>query len=843
MVAVEEFVAGLLRKGVRLWIESGRIRYRAGKGSLTHREREEIAARKVTILELLEKSAPRAQQPAIPRRCADAKIPLSFAQERLWFLDRLSPDAGAAYHLGRALSLYGALDAEVLQWSLNRIVERHEALRTVFVSESGRAQQEVLEGCELRLRWRDLSELEGAQREARITAEAQEERTERFDLSSAPLIRGRLLKLAEQQHVLLLTMHHIVSDGWSIGVFLRELSELYASRIDGRPVELPELPVQYADYALWQRQWLQGEQLERQLGYWRKQLENAPLCLNLPASRARPPAQSYRGETFGVRLGEELSEQLKGLSKRRGMTLFMTLYAGFAVLLWRLSAQEDVVIGTPVANRPAVELERLIGLFVNTLALRLRVRADQSVVELLELVKKTTLEGYEHQETPFERVVDELKPHRSLSHNPIVQVMFAFQQSTSQGLLRLGDVKLGGQEQAYVSGAQFDLSLALREVGKEIFGGLNYATDLFDRETVERWAEYYKEVLWGLVRAPSGRVGELSLLPPQERARILREFNTTPVLNTVDRCLHELFEEQVERTPDAVAVVYEEQSLTYAQLNARANRLARYLQSQGVSADQRVGLCTQRSPEMVIGLLGILKSGGAYVPLDAGYPGERQRYVLQDAQPVVLVVTSAHSEVAQRSRALGVPVVELGEAEVQRQSTANLDGRESTAREAGARERAARAHTLAYLIYTSGSTGEPKGVMVEHAQVVRLFESTRKWFEFGSTDVWTLFHSVSFDFSVWELWGALLFGGRLVVVPQLIARSPQEFYELLCRQGVTVLNQTPSAFRQLIAAQGQVGDRAKAGGHALRRVILGGEALDPGMLKALVRASAEDAPG
>ena len=836
--------------------------------------------------------AAHSDKPIDPLADRSGPLPLSYMQQRLWYLDQLNAQASRAYHLGATLRLQGELDVTALRSALDRIVCRHETLRTVFRNEEGQAVQVILLEAPFRLLEKDLSALEAEERQSRLTREIQEEAQTSFDLSRGPLIRGRLLKQAADDHVLLLRMHHIICDGWSVGLLVKELSTLYsvyrqgAGDRQGVGDRLPKLPIQYADYARWQRQRLQGEspqtelhaperlsgdRLQEQLHYWVESLQGAPELLSLPTDHARPTQASYRGDSVAVVLEESLSEGLRQLSQRHGTTLFMTLYGAFAVLLSRLAGQEDVVIGTPVANRPRVELEDLIGFFVNTLALRCRVNSQMRVCELLQAVKRQTLSAYSHQEVPLERVVEAAQPQRSLSYSPIFQVMFALQNAPRSqwelpGLKLSAPVGMGG-----MSTAQFDLTLSLQEARGRIVGVLNYARDLFDRGTIEGWVECLQELLQGMVRDDQQRVAELALLNERQREQVLRQFNARDAhrspgqgigepgtregvdelegvgewpdgLRATDRCIHELFEEQAERTPDAVAVVYEEQSLSYAQVNGRANQLARYLKSQGVGADDRVGLCTQRSPEMVIGLLGILKSGGAYVPLDAGYPGERQGYVLKDAQPVALVVDSAHSEVAQRSRALGVPVVEWGEAEVQRQSTANLDGRESKAREAGARERAARAHTLAYMIYTSGSTGEPKGVMVEHAQVVRLFESTRGWFEFGSADVWTLFHSVSFDFSVWELWGALLFGGRLVVVPQLIARSPQEFYELLCRQGVTVLNQTPSAFRQLIAAQGQVGDRATAGGHALRRVILGGEALDPGMLKAWYERHAEDAP-
>ncbi|MEP7246666.1 MAG: amino acid adenylation domain-containing protein [Gammaproteobacteria bacterium] len=737
----------------------------------------------------------------------DVRLPTSWAQQRLWFIDQLE-EGTAAYYIPEAVRLRGALDRDALVKALDALVLRHETLRTVFMSVDGDPHQLIAAEGRFQLREIDLSVLAEAECEAQVRLHKVEEAQGKFDLRAGPLIRGRLLKVSAIEHVLLVTMHHIVSDGWSMGVLIRELTQLYAALREGRGDPLQALPIQYADYAQWQRQWLQGDALEKQLGYWRERLQGAAPQLDLPTDRARPAVQSYRGQNVPIVLDARLIAALKRFAQRNEMTLFMVLYAAWALLLSRLSGQDDVVIGTPIANRQRPELEGLIGFFVNALALRVSVPGDIHVKEFLEQVRNVTLEAYDHQDVPFEKVVEALRPERSLSRNPLFQVAFALQ-STPQGKLCLPGLTATVEQDGYEA-AIFDLLLSLEERGDQVVGGFYYAADLFDQSTIERWTTYFNVLLKELGGETHSRVRDLPMLPETERHQVTELFTAAHESNAPEKLIHELFEAQVARTPNAVAVLYEQQSLTYAELNGKANQLARHLKALGVGPDQLVALCMERSLEMVVGVLGILKAGGAYVPLDPDYPPERLAYMVEDAAPKLLLTQERLREDLPSMNE--VVALDSDWSQIEAQPSSDL----------GAMAGDLRPAHLAYVIYTSGSTGKPKGVMVEHRNVTRLFASTAQWFSFNERDVWTLFHSIAFDFSVWELWGALLYGGRVVVVPYLTVRSPQDFYRLLCDAGVTVLNQTPSAFAQLIEAQEQCGDRKQS----LRVVIFGGEALE-----------------
>ena len=753
-------------------------------------------------------------------------LPLSWGQQRLWFLEQLE-DLGSAYHIPAVLRLQGELDRKALQRTLDTIVARHEALRTVFERNAdGEPVQRILPVRPFELQYRDLSQLAGAEKEQVKDALIDETLHRPFDLTRDALVRASLAKLGDQDHVLSLCMHHIVSDGWSMGVLTRELAALYEAFSQGRDNPLPDLPIQYADYAQWQRQWLIGEQLQTQTAYWKEELTGAQTLLELPTDRPRPPVQSYAGSVVPLELDKHITEELNTLARRHGATLFMVLQAGFAVLMGRLSGQDDVVIGTPVANRRRSELEGLIGFFVNTLALRTRLDAQATVSELLSQVKERMLAGFGHQDVPFEQVVEVVSPERSMGHSPLFQVALTLQ-NASGDVLKLPGLKLTEQDFRHES-THFDLMLSVEEVQGRLRGVLEYRTDIFDRETVERWLGCWKLLLQSMAANDEQRIGELSWVSEVEREQVIREFNATEASYPKDALIHELFEHQAQRTPDAVAVQYENKTLTYAELNTRANQLAHQLRSLKdasgttiMGPDVLVAISVERSLEMVVGLLGILKAGAAYVPVDPAYPAERMRYILEDSKPVALLT---HSLIPPSLREqlkdviAGLPLIELDESSEiwQRSTKVNLPS---------ALVGVQPSH-LAYVIYTSGSTGLPKGVMVEHQNVVRLFSATQEWFHFDGHDVWTLFHSFAFDFSVWEIWGALLHGGRLVVVPYLMSRSPNAFYELLRNENVTVLNQTPSAFRLLMTAQ----DMAAGAGHRLRVVIFGGEVLEPSML-------------
>ncbi|WP_045888545.1 non-ribosomal peptide synthetase [Burkholderia pseudomallei] len=756
--------------------------------------------------------------PPIPLASRDGRIALSLAQQRLWFLTQLE-GVSEAYHMSGAVRLDGPLNREVLQRALNRIVMRHEALRTCFAREEGEPIQVIQPHADLTVSYHDLREAEQSEQRAKDLSQAHASAP--FDLSRDLPVRVLLLQLADEAHVVQVVMHHIASDGWSVGVFLQELSALYGSFIAEQGDPLAPLPLQYADYAAWQRRWLASGQLEKQGAFWQTNLSGAPTLLELPTDRPRPPKQSHAGASVEVKLGAALSERVKRLSQRHGVTPYMTLLSSWAAVLSRLSGQEEVVIGSPVAGRNRTEVEALIGFFVNTLALRLDLSSEPTVGELLKRTKAQVLSAQAHQDLPFDQVVERVKPPRSTAHPPLFQVMFVWQNMPA-GELTIPGLTIRAVETPLQT-AQFELTLSLQEAGDDIVGHLNYASALFDESTVRRYVTYWCRLLEGMTAGAADQtIVGLPLLDEAERKQVVYEWNATERDYPIEQCIHQLFEAQVDRKPEAIALTFDGQRLSYAELNARANRLAHYLQARGVGPDRLVALCAERGIEMVVGLLAILKAGGAYVPLDPAYASDRLRGIVEDSQPA-LVLADAVGRAALGELDGALPVIDP--------ETDALRWREMPATNPEVASQ--HVHHLAYVIYTSGSTGRPKGVMVEHAQVVRLFGATQAWFGFDERDVWTLFHSYGFDFSVWELWGALLHGGRLVIVPTEVTRTPSAFFALLCAEGVTVLNQTPSAFQALMSAQeereeaaGNI-ERANVVAHRLRYVIFGGEALEP----------------
>ena len=686
--------------------------------------------------------------PPVTRVPRDRPVPLSFAQQRLWFIDKLERGS-AFYNLPVAVALSGELDVDALEQTVTEVVRRHEVLRTRFVEVNGEPVQVIEESAPLHLPVTDLGEFIEAEREAEVWRLAQAEASTAFDLSRGPLLRVQLLRLGETEHVVLLTLHHIITDGWSTGVLIKEVATLYAAYRVGETSPLPELELQYGDYAAWQRGWLQGEVLEAQLRYWQRQLGGELPVLELPSDRPRPAVQSYRGASSAVSLSSNLTEALQELSRREGVTLFMTLLAAFQVLLYRYSGQRDVLVGTPIAGRGLGKSEEAIGYFANTLVLRTTVNGEQSFRELLRQVREVALEAYAHQETPFEKVVEAVQPKRELSHHPLFQVLFALHNLPAQEIA-LSDLTLSWMEAEHRT-SRFDLALELRVRGEGIGGKLEYSTDLFEAETVERLLEHYENLLASVVAAPEQQLSELSILSAGEREQILVEWNATEAEYESSRCLHELVEEQAARRPEAVAVCHEEEQVTYGELNGRANQLAHYLRKLGIGTGDLVAICVERSVEMIVGVLGILKAGAAYVPLDPSYPEQRLAFMMADTQaPVLLTQAGLVSELPE----IEAQVVCLDQdwEEISAESETNV-GRATTAED------------LAYVIYTSGSTGRPKGVMVSHESVVHLFQGLQPRIGFDEQDVWSVFHSYAFDFSVWEIWGCLSSGGRLVLVP------------------------------------------------------------------------------
>ncbi len=737
------------------------------------------------------------------------RLPLSFAQQRLWFLAQMR-GVSEAYHIPLGVELKGELDRAALRQALDRIVARHEALRTTFglVDEEPAQRIRAAEESRFYLVEHDLRRHEDAVGECERLA--REEASTSFDLEAGPLIRGRLIRKSEEEHVLLITMHHIVSDGWSMNVLLKELSVLYGAFARGEAEALPELKLQYADYAVWQRKWIEGEILQRQAEYWKKTLAGAPELLELPADHARPAQQDYAGGYVGLVLEQRLTEDLKALSRRHGTTLYMTLLSGWAALLGRLSGQPDVVIGTPVANRGRLEIEGLIGFFVNTLALRLDVSGSPTVVELLERVKAQALAAQEHQDIPFEQVVELAQPVRSLAHSPLFQVMFAWQ-NAPEDTFRLSGLKVG-RRRSSVRMAKFDMTLTLQAAGERIVGGLEYATALFERETIQRYLGYFRKLLEAMVADENEAVDRLDLLPEAEREQVLYKWNDTAVEYPKEKCIHELFEEQVRKTPEAVAVVYEDESLSYGELNRRANQLAHYLRELGVKPDTRVAICVERGFEMVVGLLGVLKAGAAYVPLDPAYPVDRLRYMLTDSGAMALL-TQAHLMGIFQELSRGRVMIDLDDESEWHEERESDPDRVSVGLTSG---------HLAYVIYTSGTTGLPKGVMVEHVSLLSCISSAVELYGINQSDRILQFGSVAFDTSAEEIYSSLLFGATLVLASRPSLISIETFVRDCDLYGITVLDLPPSFWRELLAVAAPTYLPRPS---RLRLVIIGGDVL------------------
>ena len=829
----------------------------------------------------------------VPR---DQALPLSFAQQRLWFLDQLAPGS-AFYNVPAAIRITGPLDVPALVSGLSEVLRRHEALRTVFPEAEGRPVQRILAPGQLEIPLYDLSALAetgretGCETEVRRLLEA--ESAAPFSLASGPLLRVALFKLEPAQHVLLLTMHHIISDGWSMGVLIRELSVLYPAFKAGRHSPLPELAIQYADFAHWQRQYLTGDVLDRQLSYWRQKLTGAPAVLALPTDRPRPAVQSYQGRRHTFRIAGEVRRSVDTLAHRFGATSYMVLLAGFKALLARYSSQDDIVVGTPIANRNRREVEGLIGFFVNTLVLRTDLSGDPTFRDLVERVKDVALGAYAHQDLPFERLVEELQPERSLSHTPLFQVMFVLQ-NVPLADPDLADLRLEPLDVDNGT-AKFDLWFSLFEFPDGLGGTIEYNTELFDGDTIGRLSDHYGQLLQGALAAPERRLSELPLVSEPEREQLLHAWNTTEVDYPLEFTLHELIAQQVNRTPDAVAVEFFEheaegaalqgstqaggfefqepapaggsgpRQVTYLELDMRANRLAMRLGELGVGPDVLVGVCMERSIELVVGLLGILKAGGAYVPLDPEYPHERLAFMLGDARvPVLLTQThlvdrlpaghgaeilcpdpASGSWLSPRNRPAGTPAppdesgsescVEpasmrpppngngsdsrVGQAPVPVQP----DGRGSEFRVGPASVPVPHGVSgpgdLAYVIYTSGSTGRPKGAMNTHRGICNRLLWMQDAYRLGPDDVVLHKTPISFDVSVWELFWPLLAGARLAIARPGGHRDPGYLAGAIARHGVTTLHFVPPMLQAFLDEPA-----ARLCG-SLRRVICSGEAL------------------
>nr|QEO74050.1 condensation domain-containing protein [uncultured bacterium] len=767
--------------------------------------------RALLALRLKSKGAAASRVQKISRRESNDSIPLSYAQQRLWFIWKMEPTS-AADNIAVALRIKGRLDVQAMEQTFSEIIKRHEILRTNFPEVDGLPTQRVNPAQALRMPIEDLSGLDEANREAEAEKLISAEESRPFDLVNGAMLRAGLIKMGEQEHLLLLTMHHIVSDGWSMGILVREVGTLYDAFTKGNPSPLSELPIQYADYSVWQRAQLSGATLDAQLDYWKQQLAGASPTLELPTDHARPAVPTSRGRAINFVLPSSVTEAVRELSRTERTTLFMTLMAAFKVLLYRYTGQADIVIGTPYANRNVEELEGLIGVFLNTLVMRTDMSGNPSFRELLGRVKKIAIEGYAHQEVPFEKLVEVLKPDRNLSRTPLFQVMFAFHnwEQESLELTELDERSIRRE----ATTAKYDLTLEMTEYAGNILGMLQYKSDLFDESTMARMVEHFQRLVESAVSKPDQSISAVQMLSPPEQQLLLEQWSSAPADYQTDQRLHELFEQQAARTPDAIAVSFEQEQVSYTELNARANQLAHQLQSLNVRPEVTVGVLMERSVEMVVALLGVLKAGGAYLPLDPAYPVERLRFMLEDAAAPVLLTQAALAALLPTASA---HVLSLDDAE----TAATLDTRHRHNPQADV-----LSDSPAYIIYTSGSTGQPKGVVIPHRAIANHMRWMLERFPLRASDRVLQKTPFSFDASVWEFYAPLLVGAQLVMARPGGHRDGAYLTSVMAEQEVTILQVVPSLLSVLIEEEGLRECRS------LRRVFCGGEALTAQLVRA-----------
>ncbi|HEX3640069.1 MAG TPA: condensation domain-containing protein, partial [Ktedonobacteraceae bacterium] len=743
------------------------------------------------------------------------EIPLSFAQQRLWFLDQLQPDS-TSYLSPRALHLQGVVNIKALERSLQELVHRHESLRTTFAVRVGQPVQIIHPAGRRRLPLIDLQGLRQEDRETVAQWLVGQEGQRPCNLEKGPLLRIYLLRLAAQEHVLLQTLHHIITDGWSNEVLVRELSTLYQAFLIGQSSPLAPLPIQYADYALWQRGWLQGEVLEVQLAYWKKQLAHV-MPLALPTDYPRLPVQTYRGAVQLQLLPGALYEDLVILSQQENVTLFMLLLAAFQVLLLRYTGQTDICVGTPIANRTRAEIEEVIGFFVNTLVLRTNLSGNPTFLEELRQVREVCLEAYAHQDIPFEKLVEILQPERDLSRSPLFQVSFQLAHEIAPSQLLPG-LNLEPQENGGAS-ADNDLRIMMTKTQQSFSCTAFYNSNLFEAQTINRFLGHFQTLLQGIVLTPETPVALLPLLSEQERHMLLVEWNETQKDYLQDLCIHQLFEQQVECTPDVVVLVFEDEALTYSELNRRANQLAHHLQGLGIGPEGLVGICMERSMEMVIGLLGVLKAGGAYVPLDPNYPAERLAFMVRNTRISVLL------KLHDRQDTLSLTSITMVNLKQIWRVLEQLPGQVPESR--------VQAENMAYVIYTSGSTGIPKGIACTHYNVLNnLTEFQRRW-ALPDDLHWSLWTNISFDVSVYEIFLPLLSRGTLYLIPEVIRADALACFMWLKQYQVQGGYLPPFLLGPL---QHWLCQQATIPALALRYLLVGVEPIPEGQLLALMRS-------
>ena len=743
-----------------------------------------LSAEKRALLEkrLMEKRAAAAKQQLIPRRTSAGPCPLSFAQELMWLLDHLIDTS--AYHVPRALRMKGPLNLEALEYALNKIVDRHEVLRTTYREVDGHPMQFLSSTAKVRLDVLDLSKMPGQEREAEANRILVEEGKRKFDFVHDLMLRTIVMKMDENEHILLLVSHHIASDGQSKAVLFRELKTFYLAACEGKTAEVPRLPIQYSDFAVWQRGWMAGDLLNQHLTFWKNTLAGAPMLLELPTDNPRPAFQSFEGARQFLRCPDGMLENFKALCRKEGATMFMAMLAAFGTLLWRWSGQEDMLIGTPVSGRSRTELEPLIGYFSNSVVLRMNMGGNPTFREFLKHTKEVALAAYSHQHLPFEKLVTEMQPQRDLSYSPLYQVMFSVGEHKDLG------IELPGMKITPIiidrGVAKFDMTLGMTELKQDLMCNIEYCSALFEPGTMQRLANQFQNILQGIVEDPDRRISALPMLSATERHKIIHTWNESEKVETDGLLVPQMFEEQAAQHPDNTAVVCENRRFTYGELNQRANQLAHYLKKRGVGPETRVVICVERSPEMVLGVIGVMKAGGAYVPLDAMYAKERLPVIIPDSGcPVVITQTSV------------LPRLPETQAEI---ITLDGDWSKIAAESKKNPKCELTTDTLAYVVYTSGSTGVPKGVMINHGGLATLFYGYKQSYGIGSPEnPWLLMANFSFDVFSSDLIRTLCSGSKLVICPMELLLNPEGLYGLLKSEKVTCAEFVPAVLKNLTA--------------------------------------------
>ena len=817
MKSLVQLLSDLRSLDVILSLDGERLNVNAPRGILTPDLKSELALRKEEISAFLRQSADAqgVRPSTIERIESGSDLPVSFCQQRLWFLNQLEPNS-AAYNIAAAFRLKGHLDFAGLKNGLGEITRRHESLRTRFATVEGAPKVIVDSAPTWKLERVDLSHLPPARREEEVLRGATAAARQPFDLARGPLFRAVLWKLDATTHALFLAMHHIISDGWSLGVFVRELTELYTASVTNRKAHLPNLPVQYSDFAKWQRHWLDGGIRDAQLPYWKEHLGGSLPVLQLPSSRPRPKLPSFHGGRVTSIFPAALADDLKALGRDEGATFFMVLLAGFQVLLHRYTGEEDMIVGSPTANRSRAEIENVIGFFVNNLVLRTDVSGNPTVRELLARTREVALEAYAHQDVPFDELVEVLKPRRALDHSPLFQVMFSFQN------LPIPDIDLPGLTLSPIdietNTARFDLSVDIAERKEGLKLHFEYNLDVLDSATIERMPEHFRGLLEGFVRKPDARIADLPMLTEMARRQPIGTGHGASAAYPKDKCVHVLFEEQVARSPDAVAVTCEGNCLTYRELNERANRLARQLKKHGIGPDALVGVWVERSLDMVVAVLGALKAGGAYVPLDPSFPIERIEFMIHDSQLHVLLTQEKFTARLSGKAAACVLRMDADWPPIACEAADDLPS-------------SAKPENLAYVIYTSGSTGKPKGVEIEHRSVVNFLVSMREEPGLTATDRLVSVTTLSFDIAGLEIYGPLTVGGHVIIASRSTALDGVALAALLEQSHATVMQATPATWRLIFEAGWR--------GLPSLKVLCGGEALSRELADKLLATGAE----